>query len=95
MPVYPTSPFSTRMTWPDPIEPIWQMLSGGGTRLTGWKRPDIGLCDRLFIGDRMPGGTPKDENGSTLAREQLTQRSIHTWCYEPGLETDRDTCKHP
>ena len=47
MPVYPTSPFSTGMTWPDPIEPIWQMLPGGGTRLTGWKRPDIGLCDRL------------------------------------------------
>ena len=50
MPVYPTSPFSTRITWPDLIEPIWQMQPGGGTQLPGWKRTDIGLCDRLFIG---------------------------------------------
>ena len=50
MPVYPTSPFSTRITWPGFIEPIWQMLSDGGTRLPSWKRSDIGLCDRLFIG---------------------------------------------
>jgi len=50
MPVYPTSALSTRIAWPDPIEPIWQMLPGGGTSLPGWKRPDIGLSERLFIG---------------------------------------------
>jgi hypothetical protein len=49
------------MTWPDPIESIWQMLSGGGTRLTGWKRSDIGLCDRLFIGAVV--NLPKETRG--------------------------------
>jgi len=61
MPVYPTSPFSTRMTWPDRIESIWQMLPGGESRFTGWKRPDIGLCDRLFIGAVV--NLPKETRG--------------------------------
>jgi hypothetical protein len=49
------------MTWPDPIESIWQMLPGGESRFTGWKRPDIGLCDRLFIGAVV--NLPKETRG--------------------------------
>jgi hypothetical protein len=37
------------------------MLPGGGTRLTGWKRSDIGLCDRLFIGAVV--NLPKETRG--------------------------------
>ncbi len=36
--------------WPEPMELIWQ-VSKPKTELTSqWKRPDIGLSDRLFIG---------------------------------------------
>ena len=50
MSVYPTTALSTRITFPEPIESIWQMLPGGGTSKPGWKRSDIGLSERLFIG---------------------------------------------
>jgi hypothetical protein len=49
MTVYTITPFSARVTWPEPIERIWEMLPGEGQSLPGWKRPDIGLSDRLFI----------------------------------------------
>jgi hypothetical protein len=49
MTVYTITPLSTRVTWPEPIEQIWEMLPGEGQSLPGWKRPDIGWSDRLFI----------------------------------------------
>jgi len=36
--------------WLEPMEMIWQMLPGGWERDVAWKRPDITLPDRLFIG---------------------------------------------
>jgi hypothetical protein len=50
MTVYLTSPKTTSPTWKGPIEPIWQMLPITQARYRGWKRPDLGLSDRLFIG---------------------------------------------
>jgi len=48
--VYSNSSLSTSVIWSDPIEPIWQVLPGGSQNLPGWKRADIGLSARLFIG---------------------------------------------
>jgi hypothetical protein len=50
MTVYTTSALSASIIWPDPIEPIWQALPNYSQSLSGWKRPDLGLCERLFIG---------------------------------------------
>ena len=50
MTVYTTSSLSARVIWPEPIEPIWQILPGYTQSLPGWKRTDIGLAERLFIG---------------------------------------------
>ena len=50
MTVYTTSALSTRVIWPEPIEQIWQVLPGHGQSSPGWKRPDVGLSERLFIG---------------------------------------------
>lgn len=50
MTVYSNSSLSTSVIWPDPIEPVWQVLSKDNQSLPEWKRPDIGLSDRLFIG---------------------------------------------
>jgi len=36
--------------WPEPIETTWQMLPGRGKVGVRWKRPDITLSDRLFMG---------------------------------------------
>lgn len=36
--------------WPEPMEVVWQMLVGEGESDAAWKRPDITLPDRLFIG---------------------------------------------
>lgn len=50
MTVYSTSALSTRVLWAEPIEQVWQILPRGGQSLPGWKRPDLGLSERLFIG---------------------------------------------
>jgi len=50
MTVYSTSALSASITWPEPIEPIWQVLPKYSQSLPGWKRTDLGLCERLFIG---------------------------------------------
>lgn len=36
--------------WPEPMELIWQVLGPETDLVLRWKRPDIGLADRLFIG---------------------------------------------
>jgi hypothetical protein len=50
MTVYPTSSNSASPNWMGPIEPIWQMLPPSEASHPGWKRPDLGASDRLFIG---------------------------------------------
>ena len=49
MTVYTISALPARVTWPEPIEQIWEVLPGEGQSLPRWKRPDIGLSERLFI----------------------------------------------
>jgi hypothetical protein len=49
MTVYTISALPTRVTWPEPIEQIWQVFPSYAQSLPGWKRPDIGLSERLFI----------------------------------------------
>jgi hypothetical protein len=63
MTVYTTYALSTSVIWPEPIEPIWQVLPGYDQGLPSWKRTDLGLSERLFIGavlnlpsDRRPWG---------------------------------------
>lgn len=50
MTVYPTSTNSASLFWQAPIESIWHMLPSGVFSAPGWKRPDLDLSDRLFIG---------------------------------------------
>lgn len=49
MTVYPVSTHSGAGTWPEPIEPVYQMLPAQGVQLVGYKRSDLSLADRLFI----------------------------------------------
>lgn len=50
MTVYTISPKSARGVWADPIEAIWQGLPTYSSTSPNWKRTDIELSDRLFIG---------------------------------------------
>lgn len=50
MTVYTTSTPCASVTWPAPIEPVWQMLPATPDCPPGYKRQDLGLSDRLFIG---------------------------------------------
>jgi hypothetical protein len=50
MTVYTRSAVPAYGTWPEPIESIWSLVSRDTTRLPGYKRPDLSLADRLFIG---------------------------------------------
>ena len=50
MTVYTRSAVPACVTWPEPIESVWSMVSRDTTRLADYKRPDLGLADRLFIG---------------------------------------------
>ena len=50
MTVYTSSAVPACGTWPEPIESVWSMVSSDTTRLPGYKRWDLGLADRLFIG---------------------------------------------
>jgi hypothetical protein len=50
MTVYTPSAVPAYGTWPEPIESIWSMVSRDTTRLSGYKRPDLSLADRLLIG---------------------------------------------
>lgn len=49
MTVYSVPTLSGPATWPEPIEPIWQMLPVSGAYLAGYKRVDLTLADRLFM----------------------------------------------
>jgi len=50
MTVYPISPLSAQAAWPQPAETVWQALPTPRQVSANWKRPDLGLSDRLFIG---------------------------------------------
>ncbi len=50
MTVYTPSAAPAYVTWPEPIESVWSMVSRDTTRLPGYQRPDLSLADRLFIG---------------------------------------------
>jgi len=50
MTVYTNSAISASGTWQGLIEAIWQTLPGYSLSLPSWKRTDIGLSERLFIG---------------------------------------------
>lgn len=45
-----TQAASPSVLWPEPMEGVWQMLPGGHSGVARFKRPDITLSDRLFIG---------------------------------------------
>ena len=55
---YTTSSALARVVWPEPIEQIWQVLPGCSQSSPNWKRPDLGLSERLFIGAVL--NLPKD-----------------------------------
>jgi len=59
MTVYSTSAISARVSWPEPIETIWQVLPFHSQSLPGWRRKDLGLSERLFIGAML--SIPKDQ----------------------------------
>ena len=48
----PASPSrgSEQALWPEPIETVWQNLPGGRETSGIYKRPDITVSDRLFMG---------------------------------------------
>jgi len=50
MTVYTFPAVPAGATWPEPIESVRQRVSAHTTRWPGYKRPDLGLADRLFIG---------------------------------------------
>lgn len=50
MTVYTNNELCARVSWPEPIEPIWQVLPMYSQSLPCWKRTDLGLSERLFIG---------------------------------------------
>jgi hypothetical protein len=49
MTVYPVSNHSKPVSWPDPIESVYQLLPAQGLPLAGYKRTDLSLADRLFM----------------------------------------------
>ena len=50
MTVYAISSLPASVIWPEPTESIWQVLPTYSQIAPNWKRLDLGLCDRLFIG---------------------------------------------
>ena len=62
--------------WPEPMELIWQTLGPEQGLVERWKRPDIGLADRLFIGAVVNLGGQRRPWGaiSWLAEVYLTSR---------------------
>lgn len=62
--------------WPEPMELIWQVLEPGKDLVVRWKRSDIGLPDRLFIGAvvNLPRGQRPWGSITWLAEVYLTSR---------------------
>jgi hypothetical protein len=85
MTVYTNSAISASVTWQGLIEPIWQILPGYSLSLPSWKRTDIGLSERLFIGAVL--NLPKEHRqwgvvswlGETLEVSRPTLYAIGEW----------------
>ena len=102
MTVYANSSLSASGIWPNPIEPIWQVLPGNGQSLPGWKRPDLGLSERLFIGavlnipkERRPWGIVS-QMADMLRVSRPTLYTIGEWTkagllphVQPRISTDK------
>jgi hypothetical protein len=86
MTVYPTFPNSARSVWQAPIEAIWQQLPVNPYHNSGWKRPDLGLSDRLFIGGVMNLPQGKREWGMIQWLADVYQTSRPT-LYAIGART--------
>lgn len=78
----------TTILWPEPMELIWQELGPETEQVLKWRRPDIGLADRLFIGaivnlprERRPWGAI-----TWLAEVYLTSRQT---IYAIGWQVER------
>lgn len=50
MTVYTACTSLASITWPEPMETMWQMLPSRGAWPPGYKRWDLSVSDRLFIG---------------------------------------------
>jgi hypothetical protein len=98
MTVYSTSAISARVSWPEPIETIWQVLPFHSQSLPSWKRTDLGLSERLFIGAML--SIPKDQRpwgsmnwlAETMQVSRPTLYAIGEWTKSvllsrPDLET--------
>lgn len=94
MTVYPTSTNSASPIWLAPIEPIWQMLPVNEVSHPGWKRPDLGLSDRLFIGAvvNLPKGQRQWGVIQWLASVYQTSRPT---LYAIGARTKAGLLLHP
>ena len=85
MTVYTNPELSASVTWQGLIEPIWQTLPGYSLSLPSWKRTDIGLSERLFIGAVL--NLPKEQRqwgvvswlGETLEVSRPTLYAIGEW----------------
>ena len=62
--------------WPEPMELMWQVQPPKSEMVLRWKRPDIGLSDRLFIGAvvNLPGEQRPWGAITWLAEIYLTSR---------------------
>ena len=94
MTVYTKPELSASVTWQGLIEPIWQTMPGYSQSLPGWKRTDIGLSERLFIGAVL--NMPKEHRqwgvvswlGETMEVSRPTLYAIGEWARSallPGL----------
>ena len=99
MTVYTNTTLSASVTWQGLIEPIWQILPGYSQSLSRWKRMDIGLSERLFIGAvlNLPKGFRQWGIVSWLAETMDVSRptlyAIGRWTKEgllpsPGVAVD-------
>ncbi len=70
--------------WPEPMELIWQVLEPGKDLVVRWKRPDIGLSDRLLIGAVV-----------NLPREQRPWGSISHSASSGQALAGRNVCDQP
>jgi hypothetical protein len=74
--------------WPEPMELIWQVQAPKTEMVLRWKRSDIGLSDRLFIGAvvNLPGERRPWGAITWLAEVYLTSRET---IYDIGRQTSQ------
>ncbi|MCP4544727.1 MAG: hypothetical protein GY832_47110 [Chloroflexi bacterium] len=78
---------AAKVLWPEPMEPAWQMQPGGNDETdTNWKRSDITLSDRLFIGGVVNIPSERRPWGSITWLSNIYQTSRET-IYTIGART--------